>query len=96
MLTKKYFVYLISNWNNKVYYIGVTNNLNRRINEHKQGVADSFSKKYNINKLLYYEEFNDIREAIKREKCLKGKKRNFKEELIKKLNPELKDLSIHL
>ena len=70
-----YYVYILTNFNNKVLYIGVTNDLNRRIYEHKNKLIDGFTKKYNVNKLVYYEEYKDVNEAISREKQLKGWKR---------------------
>ncbi len=74
-------------------YIGVTNNLERRIIEHKQGIFYGFSKKYQCTKLVFYEESNNIISAIEREKQLKKWRRNKKEFLIKKINPSWKDLS---
>lgn len=89
---KNAYVYIITNQYNKVLYIGVTSNLVKRIYEHKSKVVDGFSKKYNLNKLVYYEVLDDISNAIEREKYLKGKNRIFKEELIKRLNPLWDDL----
>lgn len=66
-----YFVYIITNWNNKVLYVGVTNNLERRIYEHKHKLVHGFSIKYNLNKLIYYESTIDINSAISREKEIK-------------------------
>ena len=68
LLSKKYFVYFISNCRNNVLYIGVTNNLERRIYEHKNSLILGFSKKYNLNKLVYVEEYTSIDDAIYREK----------------------------
>jgi putative endonuclease len=76
-----------------VLYIGVTNDLSRRISEHKQKLVEGFTKKYNCTKLLYYEDFSDSTQAIAREKYLKGKTRKFKEELLLTKNPFWKDLS---
>jgi len=89
---KKYFVYIITNKRNGTLYIGVTNNLIRRIYEHKNKIIDGFSKKYGLDKLVYFEEFPSIEEAIKREKYLKGKKRQFKIDLIEKSNKKWEDL----
>ncbi len=75
-----------------VIYIGVTNNLIRRVEEHKNGVTDGFSKKYKTNKLIYYEYFSDINYAINREKELKGWRREKKVNLIEKINPDWKDM----
>lgn len=86
------YVYIISNKTNNVIYIGVTNNLSRRLYEHKEGLINGFSKKYKINKLLYYEEYSSFKEAIQREKQLKNWHREWKFNLIKSLNPQLDDL----
>jgi len=88
----KYYVYILTNKYNTVLYTGVTNNLTRRITEHKNKLINGFTEKYNINKLVYFEECSDIEAAIQREKNLKKWNRSWKIELIKKLNPELKDL----
>ena len=87
-----YYVYILTTQNNRVLYIGVTNNLKRRINEHKSKLIDGFTKKYNVNKLVYYEKMNDVSVAIKREKQLKGWKRSKKDALVNSMNPEWKDL----
>ncbi|MBR5806652.1 MAG: GIY-YIG nuclease family protein [Oscillospiraceae bacterium] len=89
-----YYVYILSNWNNQVIYIGVTNNLERRIYEHKNKLIDGFTKKYNIDKLVYFEETTDVKAAIEREKQLKCWKREKKNILINSINPEWNDLSI--
>ncbi len=68
---KRYYIYLLTNWNNKVMYVGVTNNLIRRIYEHKNKLVKGFTKKYNLNKLVYYEETHDVIAAITREKEIK-------------------------
>jgi len=88
-----YYVYILSNWNNKVIYVGVTNNLERRIYEHKNKLLDGFTKKYNINKLVYFDSTTDVYSAIEREKQLKGWLRPRKNELIETMNPEWNDLS---
>jgi len=88
-----YYTYILTNKENKTLYIGVTNDLKRRISEHKLELIDGFTKKYKCKKLLYYEDFSDIKQAIAREKYLKGKKRIFKEELINSINSDWKDLS---
>ena len=88
-----YYTYILTNWNNQVMYIGVTNNLERRILEHKNGIVKGFTSKYNINKLVYYEYTSDINAAIAREKQLKGWKRSKKNELVESTNPEWKDIS---
>ena len=88
-----YFVYILSNWNDSVLYIGVTSNLPRRLYEHRHGLADGFTKKYNIHKLVYFEHTNDVYSAISREKQLKKWSRVKKEALIRNMNPDWKDLS---
>ncbi len=90
---KNYYIYMITNWNNKVPYTGVTNNLERRIFEHKNKLIDGFTKKYNINKLVYFEHGSDVNGAIVREKQLKGWTRSKKNALIESVNPNWKDLS---
>lgn len=92
MFIKQYYVYIATNKINTVLYTGVTNNLIRRMYEHKNKLISGFSSKYNICKLIYYEIFNDINEAIKREKQIKAGSRKKKIELIKKINSEFKDL----
>ena len=88
---KRYFVYLMTNKSGTLY-TGVTNNLFRRIYEHKYKLINGFTKKYNINKLIYSEEFQDIDQAIYREKQIKSGSRKKKEELINSMNPNWKDL----
>ncbi len=88
-----YYVYILSNWNNKVLYIGVTNNLERRMYEHKNNVMKGFTEKYNVNKLVYYEETNSIEEAITREKQIKRWTRKKKNRLIEIINKEWVDLT---
>ena len=88
-----YYVYILSNYTNSTLYIGVTNDLKRRIYEHKNKLISGFSSKYNVNKLVYFEETTDIKSAIQREKNLKKRKREWKDELIKKNNPSFYDLS---
>ncbi|MBO4920372.1 MAG: GIY-YIG nuclease family protein [Lachnospiraceae bacterium] len=89
-----YYVYIITNWNNKVLYIGVTNNIARRIYEHKNKLIDGFTKKYNVYKLVYLEEMNDVKAAISREKQLKGWKKDKKILLIESINPKWEELNI--
>ena len=88
-----YFVYILSNWDDSVLYIGVTGNLPRRLYEHRNGLADGFTKKYNVHKLVYHENSNDVYSAISREKQLKKWSRKKKIELIERMNPEWADLS---
>mgnify|MGYP002063997758 CR=1 FL=1 len=90
---QRHFVYIMTNRNKNVLYIGVTNNLKRRIIEHENGLDNGFSRKYNCNYLTYYEEFRPINNAIKREKELKGWRREKKDKLILSKNPQLKFLN---
>ena len=87
------FIYILTNTHNTTLYVGVTNNLQRRINEHKTKLnPKSFSAKYNLHKLVYFEAFDNIVEAIVREKQLKAGSRKKKVDLIISINPEWKDL----
>ena len=88
-----YYVYILTNWNNRVMYIGVTNNLQRRISEHKSKLIDGFTKKYNVTKLVYYEYQTDINRAIEREKEIKAWRRSKKDALVITMNPNWDDLS---
>jgi putative endonuclease len=87
-----YFVYILSNKNNTTLYAGVTNNITRRVWEHKNSRGTSFTSKYQTTKLVYFEVFNNIYEAIKREKQIKGGSRLKKVNLIIKSNPNFNDL----
>lgn len=91
-MNTQYFIYIISNKINIVLYIGVTNNLVRRIYEHKNKIVSSFSSKYNLNKLVYYEIYSRIEMAIAREKQLKAGSRAKKNSLVKEFNPNYDDL----
>ncbi len=91
---KAYYVYILTNKYNKVLYIGVTNDLQRRVYEHKRGTIEGFTKKYNLTKLVYFEEFTNINDAIAAEKKLKGWLRLKKIALIESKNPDWKDLSL--
>jgi putative endonuclease len=93
---KEYFVYILTNKNNKTLYIGVTNNLERRMAEHKQGLVKGFSQKYKLTKLIYYESCHSIDDAISREKQLKNWHREWKLNLIKAVNPHLKELDAEI
>ena len=88
-----YYVYILTNKNNRVMYIGVTNDLVRRLYEHKQELVDGFTKRYHVHKLVYYEQTTDVRSAIEREKQLKGWIRARKNELVETINPDWRDLS---
>jgi len=93
MLEKQYYVYILTNKSNTLY-TGITNDLYRRLYEHKNKLTPGFTKKYNIDKLIYYEVFDDPESAIQREKEIKGWTRKKKLELIKKVNPNFKELEI--
>ena len=90
---RSYFVYILASKKHGTLYIGVTSNLPFRIWQHRNKVISGFTSKYDVSLLVYYEEYFDINEAISREKYLKGKKRDFKINLIEILNPEWVDLS---
>ena len=92
MSRKYYCVYIITNNRNTVLYTGVTGELIGRIFHHKNKSVSSFSSKYNINKLVYYEIYEDVNQAIAREKQIKGGSRKKKIELVNKKNPDWKDL----
>lgn len=94
MKDHKYYVYILTNWNNQVMYVGMTNNLERRIYEHKHKLVEGFTRKYNVFKLVYYEQGSDVNAVIAREKEIKKWRREKKDNLVKKLNPEWKDLSL--
>jgi len=83
---------LLTNKTNKVIYTGVTSDLKNRIYEHKEKLVEGFAEKYNVNKLVYYETFDDIENAILREKQIKGGSRTDKINLIRSINPNFEDL----
>lgn len=87
-----YYVYIMASQKNGTLYIGVTNNLVKRVYEHKNNIVKGFSEKYTIHNLVYFEETSDVKSAIYREKQLKNWTRMWKIALIEKLNPEWKDL----
>ena len=89
---KYYYIYIMANKTNSTIYIGVTSDLIKRVWEHKNKVIDGFTKHYNVNKLVYYEETTDANSAIAREKQLKGWKREKKNRLIESVNPNWYDL----
>ncbi len=91
---KQYYVYILANVTNTVLYIGMTSNLERRIYEHKNKLADGFSEKYNVVKLVFFEVTDDPYSAVTRERQLKNWRREWKENLISESNPEWKDLSL--
>ena len=88
-----YYVYILTNKNHTVLYIGVTNNLQRRLYEHRNELVDGFSKRYHLHKLIYYESTRNIMSALEREKQLKRWTRKKKNELIATINHEWEDLS---
>ena len=90
------YVYILSNKRNGTLYVGVTSNLVKRIFEHKEKAVNGFSAKYNLDLLVYYEEWWSIEEAIQREKQLKAGNRKKKLSLIESINPDWKDLSEYL
>lgn len=92
MNQKQYYVYIATNKRNTVLYTGITNDLSRRMFEHKNKLARGFTKKYNIDKLIYCEVFNNPEEAIAAEKKIKGITRKKKISLIKERNPEFKEI----
>lgn len=94
MNTRTYYVYMMTNDHNTVLYTGVTNDLKRRVFEHKNKLAKGFTEKYNISKLVYFEQTDDIKAAIQREKMIKAGSRAKKVMLIENENPEWKDLEI--
>jgi putative endonuclease len=92
VVSKQYYVYIMTNSKNTVLYVGVTNDLTRRVYEHKEKLANGFTRKYNITKLVYYEVFEDIENAILREKQLKAGSRQKKVQLINSINRNWHDL----
>lgn len=89
---KNYFIYILTNTYNTVFYTGVTNDLTRRVYEHKNKLVEGFTKKYNLWKLIYFEECNDVMQAIEREKQIKDYRREKKLILIKTINPQFKEI----
>ncbi|MAG11761.1 MAG: endonuclease [Parcubacteria group bacterium] len=91
---RKYYIYILASKRNGTLYLGVTYDLGRRVSEHKQGMVSGFTSKYGVYMLVYFEEYNDIRDAIQREKAVKKWYRSWKLRMIEKMNPEWKDLSL--
>ncbi len=89
-----YYVYILASRNNSTIYVGVTNNLERRIYEHKNELFEGFTKRYHIHKLVYFEETTDVNSAIAREKQIKSWSRARKNALIEQLNPQWEELTI--
>ena len=92
MTRKQYYVYILASLSGTLY-IGITNNLERRMVEHKEGLVEGFTKEYGVERLVYFEMYGDVRNAIHREKQLKGWRRDKKIALIEKVNPSWKDLA---
>ncbi len=90
-MLRHYYVYIMAN-NRPTLYVGVTNSIERRSVQHKYKFIDGFTKKYNLSKLVYFEHYTDVKEAIKREKQLKHWNRSWKLNLIQKMNPAFEDL----
>ena len=93
---KTYFVYIMTNKGRSTLYTGITNSLLRRVTQHRNGEIQGFTRRYNTNRLIYYEQFNDARDAIAREKQIKGWSRRKKEELIAVKNPNWMDMAVTL
>jgi len=91
-MSKQFYVYIMTNKNNRVLYTGITNDLKRRVYEHREKLVDGFTKKYNVSKLIYYEIFEDPENAILREKKIKAGSRQKKIDLINGTNREWNDL----
>src|SRR6478672_11850903 len=89
----RYYVYLLTNWNHRVMYLGVTNDLVRRIYEHKNKLVKGFTEKYKVDKLVYFEETGDVSSALAREKEIKKWRREKKNRLVTNMNPQWVDLS---
>ena len=89
-----FYVYILTNWNHEVMYIGMTNDLRRRLDEYKNKRVKGFTAKYNVDKLVYYEHGTDVHAALTREKEIKKWRREKKNNLVMTMNPEWKDLSL--
>jgi len=92
MTDRSYYVYILASRKNGTLYIGVTNDLARRVYEHKEKIIEGFTKKYGVAKLVYFEQTQDVQNALEREKRLKKWNRQWKIDLIEKMNPEWQDL----
>ena len=93
-MDKRYFVYILTNWCDRVMYVGVTGDLVRRMYQHKQGVFDGFTKRYRVHKLVYFEVYGDVEVAIAREKQLKGMRRARKDAIVSERNPKWEELVV--
>jgi len=96
MSNKHYYIYMMTNYKETTLYTGVTNSLERRIWEHKNKATKGFTEKYNVNKLVYFEEYTDIEQAILREKQIKKWSRKRKNDLVNKLNKDWLDLYVDI
>jgi putative endonuclease len=93
---QRYYVYILASQRNGTLYIGVTNNLSKRVEQHSSSKVKGFTQKYNVHILVYFEIYGSIKEAIQREKALKKWNRSWKIRIIEEVNPEWKDLSNEL
>jgi len=91
---KRYYIYIMASKRNGTLYIGKTQDLARRVWEHKEKIVEGFTKKYDVNTLVYYEEYQDVDSAIQRERNMKAWKRSWKLNTIEQMNPEWKDLGL--
>ena len=91
-MSKQFYVYILTNQHNRVLYTGVTSNLPKRVEQHREKAMEGFTSRYNVNKLVFYEQTDDVRSAIAREKQIKGGSRKKKLDLINAMNPEWRDL----
>ncbi len=91
-MKRQYYIYMMTNKSNSVLYTGVTNDLKRRVYEHKEKIVEGFTKRYNATKLVYYETCDEAESAIIREKQIKGWPRKKKDDLVGSINPEWRDL----
>ena len=89
----RYYVYLLTNWNDQVMYVGMTNDLVRRVHEHRTHAVKGFTEKYNVNRLVYFEETSDVYAAMTREKQIKKWRREKKNALVMQANPAWRDLA---
>ena len=92
-MEKQYYVYILTNWNHSVLYVGVTNDIRRRLYEHQHELIDGFTKKYHVHKLVYCESYGEAKDAIAREKQIKRWSREKKNWLIEKMNPYWKEIT---
>lgn len=95
MLAKSYYVYLLTNQNGNVMYVGMTNDLTRRVYEHKLKLVKGFTERYNVQKLVYYEQTSDVHAAIAREREIKKWRREKKDALVTAMNPEWQELNVN-